>query len=57
MVGNSDHAVELRRELTASEENQQTPRERLETALDRINDHLDTNNSGLPATGDVESDR
>lgn len=57
LVGNSDHVAELRRELTANENDQQTPRDRLETALDRINDHLDTDNSGLPATGDVESDR
>ena len=57
LIGNSDHAAELRRELTANGNDQQTPRERLDTALDRINDHLDTDNSGLPATGDVESDR
>lgn len=57
LVGNSNHAAELRRELTASGTDQQTPRERLETALDKINDHLDTDNSGLPAAGEVESDR
>ncbi|OYR80474.1 hypothetical protein DJ71_04385 [Halorubrum sp. E3] len=57
LVGNSDHVAELRRELTANENDQQTPHDRLDTALDRINDHLDTDNSGLPATGDVESDR
>ncbi|WP_424014127.1 type VII toxin-antitoxin system MntA family adenylyltransferase antitoxin [Halorubrum xinjiangense] len=56
LVGNSDHVAELRRELTASGNDQQTPRDRLETALDRINDHLDTDDSGPPATGEVESD-
>ncbi|WP_050033568.1 type VII toxin-antitoxin system MntA family adenylyltransferase antitoxin [Halorubrum halophilum] len=56
LIGNSDHAAERRRELTTDENDQQTPRERLDTALDRINDHLDTDDSGLPATGEVESD-
>ena len=46
LIGNSDHAAERRRELTTDENDQQTPRERLETALDRINDHLDTDDSG-----------
>ena len=57
LVGNSNHAAKLRRELTASGKGQQQPRERLETALDRINDYLDTDTSGLPATGEVENDR
>jgi predicted nucleotidyltransferase len=56
LVGNSDHVAELRCELTTNENDQQTPRDRLETALDRINDHLDTDESGLSATNEVESD-
>ncbi|OYR80888.1 nucleotidyltransferase domain-containing protein [Halorubrum ezzemoulense] len=34
LVGNSNHAAELRHELTASGTDQQTPRERLETTRD-----------------------
>lgn len=56
LIGNSDHVAELRRELTANENDQRTPRERLDTALNRINDHLDTDESGPPATSEAEID-
>jgi len=54
IVGTAEHAAELRRQLTARESGQQSPRDRLETALSRIDDHLGDDGAGVPATGDAE---
>jgi Nucleotidyltransferase domain. len=56
LVGEAEHAAELRRQLTASESDQQSPRDRLDTALARIDDHLGDDGAGVPATGEAEDD-
>lgn len=56
LVGEAEHAAELRRKLTPSESDQQSPRDRLDAALDRIDDHLGDDDAGIPATGDAEDD-
>ena len=56
LVGTEEHAAELRRQLTARESDQQSPRNRLDAALDRIDDHLDDGDAGVPATGEAEDD-
>ena len=57
LVGEQDHATKLRRQLTAAQSQQQSPRDRLDAALDRIDAHLDESDTGVPATGDAEDDR
>lgn len=57
LVGAAEHAAELRRQLTARESDQQSPRDRLDAALDRIDDHLGDGDAGVPVTGEAEDDR
>lgn len=57
LVGEAEHATELRRQLTARESDQPSPRDRLDAALARIDDHLGADGAGVPATGDAEDDR
>jgi hypothetical protein len=54
----SDDATpdELRRQLTATESDLQSPRERFDAALDRIDDHLDDPTTDVPATGTPADD-
>lgn len=56
-VGETEHATELSRQLTAYDPDQQSPCERLDAALDRIDDHLsdDGVDVEVPATDDVEN--
>ena len=54
LVGEAEHAAERRRQLTPSESDQQSPRDRLDAALARIDDHLGDDGAGVPATGDTE---
>jgi predicted nucleotidyltransferase len=56
LVGEQERAAELRRQLTAAESETQSPRERLDAALDRIDAHLDESDHGVPATGGAEDD-
>lgn len=56
LVGDDEHAAKLRRRLSASGDDQQSPRDRLDAALDRIDDHLDDGDTGVPATGEAEDD-
>lgn len=56
IIGTAEHAAELRRQLTARESDQQSPRDRLNTALDKIDDHLGDDGAGVPAAGDAEDD-
>ncbi len=56
LVGEAEHATELRRRLTASGDDQQSPRDRLDAALDRIDDHLGDGDTGVPAAGEAEDD-
>ena len=56
LVGTEERAAELRRQLTARESDQQSPRDRLDAALDRIDDHLGDGDAGVPAAGEAEDD-
>ena len=56
IVGTAEHAAERRRQLTARESDQPSPRDRLDAALARIDDHLGDDRAGVPATGDAEDD-
>ena len=56
LVGEAGHAAEVRRQLTVRESDQQSPRDRLDTALARIDDHLSDDGTGMPAAGDTEDD-
>jgi predicted nucleotidyltransferase len=57
LIGTAERATELRRRLTASEDDHQPPRDRLDAALDRIDHHLGDGDSGVPAAGEVQDDR
>ncbi|MDG5778917.1 nucleotidyltransferase domain-containing protein [Haloarculaceae archaeon H-GB2-1] len=57
LVGEQAHATELRRDLTASESNHRSARDRLDSTLARIDDHLNDGDSGLPASGEAEDER
>jgi predicted nucleotidyltransferase len=54
LVGDAEHAGDLRHQLLAGETDQQSPRERLDAALDRIDDHLGDGDAGVPAAGERE---
>jgi predicted nucleotidyltransferase len=54
LVGEQEHATELRCQILAAESESQSPRERLDAALDRIDAHLDERDTGVPARGDAE---
>ena len=56
LVGEAEHAAELRHQLTARESDQPSPRDRLDAALARIDEHLGDDGAGVPATGDAEDD-
>jgi predicted nucleotidyltransferase len=56
LVGEAEHAAEVRRQLTVRESDQQSPRDRLDTALARIDDHLGDGDAGVPAAGEAEDD-
>ncbi|MFB6252708.1 MAG: nucleotidyltransferase family protein [Halobellus sp.] len=56
LVGDPTHAEELRRRLSATGKESQSPRERLDAALERIDAHLDGGQTGVPAAGDSDSD-
>jgi predicted nucleotidyltransferase len=56
LVGDTEHATELRRQLTASGDDQQSPRDRLDAALERIDHHLGDGDAGVPAAGEAEDD-
>ena len=56
LVGEQAHATELRRQLTTPEADRQSPRDRLDAALARINDHLADDDGGVSVGGDTEAD-
>ena len=56
LVGDQEHAAALRRQLTAAESDQPSPRERLDAALARIDAHLDESDSEVAVTGTAEDD-
>jgi hypothetical protein len=56
LVGDHDHAAALRRQLTAPASETQSPRERFDAALDRIDAHLDDGDAEVPVTGESEDD-
>ena len=55
LVGDQEHAAELRRQATATDSEAQSPRERLDAALARIDAHLD-DDTAVPVTGEPEND-
>ncbi|WP_424018599.1 type VII toxin-antitoxin system MntA family adenylyltransferase antitoxin [Halorientalis pallida] len=57
LVGEHEHAVELRRQVTQSESDARSPRERLDAAVARIDDHLDTDDTEVSATGGSAEER
>jgi len=56
LAGDHERAATLRRELTASESETRSPRERLDAALGRIDAHLDDGGTGVPVTGESTDD-
>ena len=56
LVGDHEYAAELRYQLAAAESEQPSPRERLDSALARIDAHLDDSDAGVPASGTAEDD-
>ncbi|WP_135305416.1 type VII toxin-antitoxin system MntA family adenylyltransferase antitoxin [Haloarcula amylovorans] len=56
LLGEQRRATELRQQLTTEESPQQSPRDRLDSALERIDAHLDERGSGVPVAGDSEDD-
>jgi predicted nucleotidyltransferase len=56
LVGEPAHAAELRQQLPTAESDQESPRDRLDAALDRIDDHLGDGDC-VPASGDSEDNR
>lgn len=54
VLGDPEHATELRQEVVAADAETQIPRERLDTALTRITAHLDGDETEVPAAGDAE---
>lgn len=57
LVGEQEHAAELRRQLTTASSDQRSPKERLDAALGRIDAHLETEDDGVPVTGNTENER
>lgn len=57
LVGDQEHAAELQQRVTAADAETQSPRERLDAALARIDAHLDGDDAAVPVTGDPENDR
>jgi predicted nucleotidyltransferase len=56
LVGEEAHATELLRELTIPEADRQSPRERIDGALARIDDHFADDDGGVSAGGETEDD-
>lgn len=56
LIGDQERADELRRQVTVVDSETQSPRERLDTALARINAHLGDDDVAVPATGESEND-
>ena len=49
LIGDQEHAVELRHQLTDTDRDQQSPHEQIEAALGRMNEHLDNRNADCPS--------
>lgn len=56
LVGDREAAAELRQRLTATDSDPQSPRERLDSAMAKIDAHLDPDDGTVPVTGEAESD-
>lgn len=56
LVGEQKHATDLQEKITAADAETQSPRERLDAALARIDTHLDGNDAGVPASGRRKDD-
>ncbi|WP_129114428.1 type VII toxin-antitoxin system MntA family adenylyltransferase antitoxin [Halegenticoccus tardaugens] len=56
LIGDQEHAAELRQQVTATDTETQSPRERLDAALARIDAHLDSGEARVPVSGESEND-
>lgn len=56
LIGDHEHAAELRHQLTAIGSTERSPRDRFDTALAKIDEHLE-GGSAAPATGDSDEER
>lgn len=52
VVGDPEHASQVRRQLVKSDTETPSPRERLDTALAKIDTHLDGDGTGVPVASD-----
>lgn len=57
LVGDHEDAIDLRRQVTPDESETRSPRERLDAALARIDDHLDGDDTEVPASGESAEER
>lgn len=57
LVGDAEHAAELRQQLTTATADTRSPRERLDSAMARIDAHLDGDDTSMSVTGDSENER
>lgn len=57
VVGDEEHAADLRRTLTADETGDPAPRDRLDAALSRIDAHLGRNESAVRMPGEPDDER
>lgn len=56
LIGDQEYAAELRQQITAADTETQSPRERLDAALARINAHLESGDDRVPVSGESEND-
>ena len=56
LLGEQERAAELRQLITAADTETQSPRERLDAALSRIDAHLDSGDAKVPVSGESETD-
>jgi hypothetical protein len=55
LVGEIEHATELRRQLTTYDSDQQSSRNRLDATVERVDDHLSDDDVEVPVTGNTEN--
>lgn len=56
LVGDVERAAELRRRLVDTTDEASSPRERLDSAMERIDGHLDSDDGTIPVTGEAKND-
>ena len=56
LFGDQERAAELRQQITTSNNETQSPRERLDAALARIDAHLESGDERVPVSGESENE-